>query len=193
MSFEAVVVGVSAGGLAILSMILKELPVGFPLPVIITQHRSKEERTLLEEVLQAKCAIRVRQAEEKEKIAGGIVYLAPADYHLLIEEDRSFSLSCDEPVHFSRPSIDLLFETAADAYGDALVGIILTGASRDGAAGIRAIRSRGGLTIAQDPAHASFPVMPREAIATGCVQSILPPEDIGAFLLRLGEKPFSHE
>src|SRR5579872_7501719 len=101
MRYEAIVIGVSAGGLAVLSRILGGLPPGFPLPVIVNQHRSKDERTLLEEILQAKCVIRIRQAEEKESIRGGVVYFAPADYHLLIEKDRSFSLTCDEPVNFS--------------------------------------------------------------------------------------------
>ena len=192
MHYEAVVIGVSAGGLAILSGILKELPADFPLPLIIIQHRAKNERTLLEEVLQAKCMIRIRQADEKEKITGGVVYFAPSDYHLLIEKDRSFSLSCDEPVNFSRPSIDLLFETAAEVYRNNLVGIILTGNGRDGAAGIRAIRERGGFTIAQDPRNASFPAMPRAAIDTGSVQAVLPPDGIRHFLLDVGKKRSSH-
>ncbi len=114
---------------------MKELPADFPLPLIIIQHRSRDERTLLEEVLQAKCMIRIKQADEKEKIAGGVVYFAPADYHLLIEKDRSFSLNCDEPVNFSRPSIDLLFETASEVYRNNLIGIILTGASRERGSG----------------------------------------------------------
>ena len=190
--YEAIVIGVSAGGLAVLTVILQVLPADYPLPLIVTQHRSKEERDLLEEVLQARCAIRIRQADEKEAIAGGAVYLAPADYHLLIEEDRTFSLSSDAPVNFSRPSIDLLFETAAEVYGEKLVGIILTGASRDGAAGIKTIRDKGGFTIAQDPARAPFPLMPRAAIDTGSVQSILAPEEIGEYLLQVGKKPFSH-
>ena len=187
MRYEAIVIGVSAGGLAALSEILGKLPPGFPLPVIVNQHRSKNERTLLEELLQAKCPIRIRQAEEKEPIRGGVVYFAPADYHLLIEKDRSFSLTCDEPVNFSRPSIDLLFETASEAYGDRLIGVILTGYNNDGAAGIRSIRKHGGLTIAQDPAKAVFPEMPRAAIATGSVQHILAPAEITSFLLQMAE------
>jgi two-component system chemotaxis response regulator CheB len=193
MEYEAIVIGVSAGGLAILSRILKELPVDFPLPVIIIQHRSKDERTLLEEVLQAKCHIRIRQADEKERIRSGVVYFAPPDYHLLIEKDRSFSLNYDEPVNFSRPSIDLLFETASEVYSNKLIGIILTGANCDGAAGIRAIRERGGATIAQDPVNASFPDMPRAAIETGGVQYIFTPEEIRDFLLDIGKNRSSHD
>jgi two-component system, chemotaxis family, protein-glutamate methylesterase/glutaminase len=192
MYYEAVAIGVSAGGLAALSTILKGLPADFALPLIVIQHRSKDERTLLEEILQAKCKIRIKQADEKENITGGVVYFAPADYHLLIEKDRSFSLNCDEPVNFSRPSIDLLFETAAEVYRDNLVGIILTGASRDGAAGIQAIRKRGGFTIAQDPGNALFPVMPRAAMDTGSVLAVLTPDEIGHFLLDAGKKRSSH-
>jgi two-component system chemotaxis response regulator CheB len=192
MQYEAVVIGVSAGGLRALSVILKELPENYPLPLIIIQHRSKEERTLLEEILQAKCAIRIRQADEKERIEGGKVYFAPPDYHLLIEKDRSFSLTCDEPVNFSRPSIDLLFETASEVYGDRLVGVILTGASRDGAEGIRAVKKGGGLTIAQDPATSLFPDMPRAAIDTGSVEHILTAAEIKDFLLDLAKHRSEH-
>jgi len=188
MQYEAIVIGVSAGGLAVLSGILQELPADFPLPLIVIQHRSKDERTLLEEVMQSRCAIRVKQADEKEKIQEGVVYFAPADYHLLIENDRSFSLTCDGPVNFSRPSIDLLFDTASEVYGSTLVGIILTGANNDGAAGIRAIRRRGGLTIAQAPGNATFPSMPQAAIDTGSVQAVLTSKEIRDFLLDTGKK-----
>jgi len=188
MQYEAVVIGVSAGGLRALSEILNGLPENYPLPLIVIQHRSKEERTLLEEVLQAKCAISIKQADEKETIKGGTVYFAPPDYHLLVERDHSFSLTCDEPVNFSRPSIDLLFETASEVYKDKLVGVILTGANSDGAAGIQAIQQRGGLTIAQDPETSHFPDMPRAAIDTGSVQHILTAPAIKYFLLDLAKK-----
>jgi two-component system, chemotaxis family, protein-glutamate methylesterase/glutaminase len=187
MHYEAIVIGVSAGGLAVLSSILGRLPPDFPLPVIINQHRSKDERTLLEEILQTKCAIRIRQAEEKESIRHGVVYFAPPDYHLLIEKDRTFSLTCDGPVNYSRPSIDLLFETASEAYGGKLIGVILTGSNSDGARGIRTVRQRGGLTIAQDPAKANFPGMPRAAIDTGSIQHILDPAEITDLLLQLAK------
>jgi two-component system chemotaxis response regulator CheB len=192
MQYEAVVIGASAGGLAALSGILKGLPVDFQLPLIVIQHRSTDQRDLLEEVLQSKCLIRIKQADEKEKIEAGVVYLAPSDYHLLVEMDRSFSLNCDEKVNFARPSIDLLFETASEVYGNKLIGIILTGAGRDGAAGIQSVRRQGGYTIAQHPGKASFPDMPRAAIETGSVQSIFTPEEIREFLLNIGKKRSSH-
>ena len=173
MNYGAIVIGCSAGGLSALLAILSSLPKDFSLPVIIVQHRSKEEPTLLEQVLSHKCQIRIRQADEKELIEAGVVYFAPPDYHLLIEEDRTFSLSFEPPVNFSRPSIDILFETAAAVFKKKLLGIILTGASRDGAEGIKRIRYAKGTTVAQDPATAHYPVMPQAAIDTGCVQHIL--------------------
>jgi two-component system chemotaxis response regulator CheB len=186
MRYEAIVMGASAGGLLALSLILETLPADFRLPFIVIQHRAKDEKALLQEVLQQKCRIQVKEADEKEPVTGGIIYLGPAGYHLLIEKNRSFSLSCDPPVHFSRPSIDVLFETAAEVYGSSLTGIILTGANEDGAAGIQAIRRRGGITIAQNPAAAQFPVMPRAAIATGSVQHIFELEEITNFLSGIG-------
>ncbi|MDO6432733.1 chemotaxis protein CheB [Flavitalea sp. BT771] len=192
MQYEAVVIGVSAGGLMVLSGILKELPGDYPMPLIVIQHRSKDERTLLEEVLQDKCVISIRQANEKERIDRSKVYFAPPDYHLLIERDHTFSLTCDDPVNFSRPSIDLLFETASEVYKDKLVAVILTGANRDGAEGIRAVRQRGGLTIAQDPATALFPDMPRAAIDTGSVQHILNAAKIKDLLLQLAKNRTDH-
>ena len=113
MTIEAVVIGTSAGGLHALSTLLESLPENYPLPVIIVQHRANDDRTLLEDVLSQKCKIRIRQAEEKEKIQNGVVYFAPPDYHLLIEKERTFSLTSDESVKYSRPAIDVLFETAA--------------------------------------------------------------------------------
>src|SRR5581483_6170316 len=141
--YDAVVIGTFAGGLFALSAILDKIPVGYPIPVIIVQHRSKNENTLMEEVLQTKCKVKVKQADEKEPIVGGMVYVAPPGYHLLIEHDRTFSLTCDAPVHYSRPSIDVLFETASCVYRNRLLAIILTGANKDGAAGIATVRKYG--------------------------------------------------
>jgi len=183
--YKAVVLGASAGGFEAMSKILRELPQNFPLPLIIVQHRAKDDRQLLEEVIQVKCKITVKQADEKENIRPGIVYFAPADYHLLVEEDMSFSLDSDMHVNYSRPSIDVLFETASEVYRESLIGIILTGTNSDGAQGIKAIRMNGGTTIAQDPKNALYPYMPQAAINTGAIQYILEVDEIKEFLLML--------
>lgn len=183
--YKAIVIGTSAGGLHALSFILKALPFDYPIPVIVVQHRAKDQKELLEEVLQSKSKIRIKQADEKESIEAGIVYIAPPDYHLLIERDKTFSLSSDEPVCYSRPAIDILFETAALVFTDNLIGIILTGANNDGAAGIVAIKKKGGLTIAQDPAEAQFPLMPVSSIETKAVMHIWKLVQIRNFLLTL--------
>jgi len=182
-AYDAIVIGASAGGLYAMMRMLKALPADYPIPVIIVQHRSKDERQLLEEVLQQHCSIHIKQADEKEKIRAGIVYIAPPDYHLLIEKDGTFSLSFDAPVNYSRPSIDVLFETAAGVFKEKLLGIILTGANKDGAQGIKEISLQGGTTIAQQPDTADYPEMPRAAINTGFVRYILTPDGIGDFLL----------
>lgn len=183
--YKAIVIGTSAGGLYALSAILEKLPAAYPIPVIIVQHRSKDQRDLLEEVLQSKSRISIKQADEKEKIEGGFVYIAPPDYHLLVEADKTFSLSADEPVRYSRPSIDVLFETAAAAYKDSLVGIVLTGANNDGAAGTIAIKRAGGFTIAQQPAEAQFPIMPKAAIETNKVDQIQTLREMQEFLIKI--------
>lgn len=181
--FKAIVIGASAGGMYVMFDILEQLPVNYPLPIIIVQHRIKDQRTLLEEVLQSKFKLPVLQADEKQEIKAGAIYVAPPDYHLLIENDFTFSLSYEEPVSYSRPSIDVLFESAAQVYKKWLIGIILTGANSDGAAGIKMIRKYGGLTIAQNPEQALFPYMPAAAIATGAVQHVWTVTEIRDFLL----------
>lgn len=183
--YKAIVIGTSAGGLQALLSLLSLLPAGYPLPIAVVQHRAKDHRGLLEEVLQNKCRVRVKQADEKEAVRGGTVYIAPPDYHLLIEEDQTFSLSCDEPVLYSRPAIDVLFESAAMAYREHLVGIILTGANGDGASGIATIKEYGGLTIAQDPLEAQFPAMPQASIDTRQVERVWSLSEIGIFLMNL--------
>lgn len=184
-TYRAIVVGTSAGGLHALTFLLNQLPPDFPIPIVVVQHRSKDQRDLFEEVLQSKCKIKIKQAEEKEKIMGGYVYTAPPDYHLLVETDMTFSLSSDELVLYSRPSINVLFESAAIVYRDSLAGIILTGANNDGASGISMIKKYGGLTIAQSPAEAQFPVMPDASIKTKNIQHIWTLAEIKKFLLRI--------
>ncbi len=187
MKYEAVVIGTSAGGLAALTTILSALPADYPVPVIIVQHRARTEPTLLEEVLSYKSRIRIAQADEKQEIMPGTVYFAPGDYHLLIEQNRTFSLSFDPPVHYSRPSIDVLFESAAAAYQKKLLAIILTGANSDGSDGIRMIRRMGGTTVAQKPVSAAHQAMPQAAVNTGCIQHILELDEITKLLLEAGK------
>ena len=181
--FDAIVIGASAGGLYTLTSILQPLPASYRVPIIVVQHRAKDERSLLEEVLQLKCSIKIKQADEKEVIQRGFVYFAPPDYHLLIESNGTFSLSYDARVNYSRPSIDVLFETAAAVFKQRLLGIILTGANKDGALGMKKIRALGGTTIAQQPETADYREMPTAAISTGAIQHVLTPEAIGNFLL----------
>jgi two-component system chemotaxis response regulator CheB len=177
-----VVIGASWGGLDALGTVLRALSPGFAAPVAVAQHRSPHfERSELADQLGRRGALPVADAEDKQPIAPGRVYLAPPDYHLLVEPG-AFSLSVDAPVLFSRPSIDVLFESAADAYGERATGVLLTGANADGAAGLARIRARGGLTIVQDPAGAAQPAMPEAAIAAGGAQRVLALDEIAPLL-----------
>jgi len=179
---EAVVIGASAGALEALSAILPALPAGYGLPLMIVVHVPPDKKSLLAELFQAKCAIEVREAEDKEPLRGGTAYFAPSDYHLLVEEDRSLSLSSDEPVLYSRPSVDVLFESAADAYGPGLVAIVLTGANEDGAKGLMAVAEAGGLAIVQNPRAAYASQMPEAAIVKCPGAQVLSLQEIAIFL-----------
>lgn len=183
-SYRAIVIGVSAGGLEALSLILPELPESFALPIIVVQHLCEGRENNIPKYLNSKSSILVKEADEKEVIQPGTVYLAPAGYHLLIETDRSLSLSLDPRVNYARPSIDILFESAADVYEEELIGIILTGANNDGSHGLRKIKQLGGLTIVQDPVTAASDCMPLMAIQATEVDHILALEEIGPFLRR---------
>lgn len=185
MPFRLVVVGASLGGLHAVAALLRGLPGGFPLPLAIVQHRHKESDETLRIVLQRSSKLAVCEVEDKQAISAGVAWLAPADYHLLVEQG-TFALSTDERVLYARPSIDVLFESAADAYGGSVIGIILTGASADGARGLAAIKAAGGLTVVQDPATAECDVMPRAAVETGAADHVLPVPEIAALLNRLG-------
>lgn len=183
---ELVVIGASAGGVSALLALLAPLPAGFALPIVAVLHLLPRHRSQLDSVLANHLALPVREPADKEAIAPGTVYVASADYHLLVEADRSFSFSSDPPVSFSRPSIDVLMSSAADAYGPALAGVLLTGANMDGAEGMAAIHERGGLTLVQQPAEADVPTMPEAAIARCPPDHILPLKGIQQMLLRLG-------
>jgi two-component system, chemotaxis family, protein-glutamate methylesterase/glutaminase len=183
---EAVVIGASAGALEALSVILPTLPAQFALPVIIVVHVPSDKRSVLAELFQTKCRITVREAEDKEPISAGTAYFAPPDYHLLVEADKSLSLSADEPVLYSRPSIDVLFESAADAYGPSLIAIVLTGANQDGTGGLKAVVEAGGTAIIQNPIGAFASAMPESAIAACPEARVRSLEEIAAYLQEVG-------
>ncbi|MDB6138001.1 MAG: cheB 2 [Verrucomicrobiaceae bacterium] len=161
---QAVVIGASAGAVEALMRLLPALPGNYPLALIIVVHLPPHCDSTLATLLAARCQIRVKEAEDKEPIRPGTAYLAPANYHLLVEPEGQLSLSSDDPVFYSRPSIDVLFESAADAYGSAVAGVVLTGANSDGAKGLRAICNAGGLALVQTPASADAPAMPQAAL-----------------------------
>ncbi|MBV8853847.1 MAG: chemotaxis protein CheB [Sinobacteraceae bacterium] len=161
---EAVVIGASAGGIEALSVLLPALPQNLRAPVFIVLHLPRERPSLLVEIFERRCALRVKEAEDKEPIAAGTVYFAPPDYHLLIEATGQLALSADEAVHYSRPSIDVLFQSAADVYAEKLLGIILSGGSEDGTDGLQAVHTAGGVTVVQQPEDALVPYMVRSAL-----------------------------
>lgn len=167
MTYKAIVIGVSAGGITALRTLFSILPKGFKIPMIIVQHVSAYSNGEWIEFINNKSPLHLKEADEKEKIKNGYAYFAPPNYHLLIEENHTFSLTTDERVNFSRPSIDVLFESAVEVYHTNLVGVILTGANKDGTAGLKKIKEAGGLTIVQDPADSEVPYMPESAITIG--------------------------
>jgi two-component system, chemotaxis family, protein-glutamate methylesterase/glutaminase len=179
---EAVVIGASAGALEALSVILPCLQADYGLPVLVVVHVPPDKRSILADLFQAKCRIKVEEAEDKEPICAGTVYFAPPDYHLLVEPDKTLSLSNDEPVLYSRPSIDVLFESAADAYGPGLIAIVLTGANKDGAKGLKAVAEAGGTVVVQNPEGAYASAMPEAAIAECPGAQVLSLKEIAVFL-----------
>ena len=184
MPYELIVIGTSWGGLAALGRLLDHVPDDLDLPIVIAQHRGPESiEGALQASLQRRVTRPVREVDDKDSIEHGRLYLAPPDYHLLVERG-TFGLSVDERVQYARPSIDVLFESAADAYGPGAVGVVLTGANDDGAAGLVRITERGGVAIAQDPATAEAPTMPAAAIAAAA-PIVLPLEEIGPVLAGL--------
>jgi two-component system chemotaxis response regulator CheB len=183
--YELVVMGCSMGGMRAMQIILESLPATFAVPIVIVQHRYRTSNDALPAFLRRHTHLHVVDADDKQWIHKGNVYLAPADYHLMIERGGELSLSVDARVEYSRPSIDVLFESAADAYRDRLIGVILTGANADGAQGSARIKQMGGFVVAQDPKTAEAPVMPEAAIAAARVDRILPLERIGPFLVEL--------
>jgi two-component system chemotaxis response regulator CheB len=180
--YELIVVGASLGGFRALEALLAGLPSHFPLPVAVVQHRSSDSDGSLVTLLSRHSLLAVLEVEDKQPIEPGRVYVGPADYHLLVEEGH-FALSTEAPVRFARPSIDVFFESTADAYLDRAIAILLTGSNIDGAQGMRKIKECGGLTIVQEPATAESRRMPEAALALAKVDKVLPVEEIAPFLL----------
>jgi len=185
MECKAVVIGTSSGGMHALMEVLKPLPKDFAAPIVIVQHISPHSSMFIVDYLKEQCSIEIKEADEKVKIRDGCAYIAPPNYHLLIEKDGSLSLTVGEKVCYARPSIDVLFETAADAYGEKLIGIILTGANSDGSKGLARIKEKGGLAIVQDPREAEADIMPQAAIAATTVDYILELNRIGILLRKI--------
>ena len=186
--FRCIAIGVSAGAMDALSVIIPNLPASFSIPVVVIQHISPYSDNYMTRYLDKISALRVKEVDEKEKITAGFVYTAPPNYHVLVEEDETFSLSVEERINFARPSIDVFFETAADVYGSQLVGVILTGGNNDGCRGLKVIKDKGGMAIVQDPKTAEADGMPRAALKTTKVDHIFPLEKIGPFLVNLGTR-----
>ena len=186
-AFDLVVIGGSAGAIDVLRTVLSRLPENFPAAVAIVIHIPAEGPSLLPEVLASPGAPAMKVAEDKEPIAPGTIYFAPPDYHLLVEFGRTFALSLDERVHFSRPAIDVLFESAAAAYGSRLVGVVLSGANADGSAGLRAIAAAGGVTVVQTLESAEMIAMPAAALQAVPESAELDAAGIAHLLRRGGE------
>lgn len=184
-AIQAVAIGASAGAVQALLKILPTLPADYPLPVFIVVHVPPDRANALVSLFAAKCRLVIKEAEDKETVAGGTVYFAPSNYHLLVEHEGSLALSSDEPVNHSRPAIDVLLESAADAFGPALVGIVLTGANHDGALGLQAVAEAGGIAIVEDPARANVPTMPAAALDACPSAQCLSLDEIASHLLRL--------
>jgi two-component system chemotaxis response regulator CheB len=184
MAFQFIAVGTSLGGFDALKTILGALPKDFPLPIAVVQHRSYEDSEGFAPLLGDYTGLPVIEVDDKETIRDGRVYVCPSNYHLLVDGDH-FALSTDGPVLHARPSIDVLFESAAESFRDGVIGILLTGMSKDGTAGLKKIKENGGYAVVQDPALAEGPVMPEAAIASGAVDKILPLEEIAPFITAL--------
>lgn len=187
-SCRGIVIGVSTGGVSALKLLLGALPADFPVPVVVVTHITPDSDNGLAVLLDTLCAIHVKEADEQEPVLPQTVYLAPANYHLLIEKSGRFSFSVDPPVNFARPSVDILFDSAAEAYGRGLIGIILTGAGFDGSRGLLKVKQAGGVTIVQDPADAEMDSMPKSALQLQKADYVVPLSEMPSLLARLAKE-----
>ena len=181
-SCKAVVIGGSAGSIDVLLKLLPALSPVFPFTIIIVLHRKNYTDSSLADLLASKTTISIQEVEDKDVVNPGTIYLAPANYHLLIEKEEVFSLDDSEKVNYSRPSLDVTFESAADVYGSSLVGIILSGANADGTAGLNAVKKAGGISIAQKPETAQSSFMPQQAILHAPIDYVLDVEELAVFI-----------
>ncbi len=181
-AYDAIVVGGSSGAIDALVRMLPALPATLHAAVLVVLHLPRDRRSMLADIFRQRCALPLQEAQDRDPIAPGTVYFAPPDYHLLVDEGPRLALSVDTPVHYSRPSIDVLFESAADQYGERLVGVLLSGANEDGARGIEAIAAAGGRVVVQDPATAPMPAMPHSALARVATPYVLAPPGIADLL-----------
>lgn len=189
MHYEAIVIGVSSGGMKAMQVMFSILPRNFSTPIIVVQHISPHSENKWIGFLNNRSNLLIKEPDEKEKIEPGTVYIAPPNYHLLIEKDKTFSLTVDERVNYARPSIDVLFDSAADVYKNSLIGVVLTGANNDGAKGLKHIQDCGGLTIVENPNTAESSTMPAAAIATIAPDHILPLDSIADLLIKITKLP----
>lgn len=177
-----IVLACSAGGIVLVQNLLSLLPKNFPIPVIVVIHRSGQLSSSLEQLVQSYCAVRVKEAEEKEPLMPSTVYFAPGGYHLLVEKDRTLSLDVSEPIKYCRPSIDVTLQSAADVYGKKMIAILLSGANDDGADGMHAVSMAGGLTIVQDPEDAEVDIMPRAALSRTSINFKMNGDELMSFI-----------
>jgi two-component system chemotaxis response regulator CheB len=186
---ELVVIAASAGGIPAIRQVLQALPPSFPAAVVLLLHRAPSSTSVLPRILARGSGIAVHDAAAGERFAAGVAYIAPADRHLQVSPDRQFSFHDGRKINFLRSAADPLLQSAAAAFGNRVIAVILTGSGRNGTGGVRDVKARGGIVIAQDPATAEHAGMPRAAIATGAVDYIVPLEEIGPLLVRLTRAP----
>jgi two-component system chemotaxis response regulator CheB len=183
--YELIIIGGSAGSFQILLKLVSQFPEGFDTPIIIVTHRSRGNDNQFVDILKEKTFLTVKEAEEKELIIPGCIYICPSDYHLLIEKDKTFSLDYSEKIHHTRPSIDVTFQCAADTYNDKVIAILLSGANGDGANGLYCIHKHGGITIVQNPKNAEVPLMPQKALDLFPADYIAEPDEMIDILQKL--------
>lgn len=185
---KILLIGGSAGSLQVILSVLSALDRGYSMPVVVILHRNNTFESSLEELLSSRTQLVIKEIEEKEPIVPGRVYLCPADYHVLIEQDHSFSLDYSERVNFSRPSIDVTFRSAAEVYGAGVIALVLSGGNADGMEGMQYVKASGGFTIIQDPATAEVPYMPQQVLQRVGVDLVVPTEELPALIKGLGSQ-----